>query len=137
MTSKYFLDTSYLLALVRKKDQLHEKAVAGSLQYQGPFVTTELILVELANSLAFPNTRQTAINVIETTRMDQETLVISFGPDRFQETFDMYKSRLDKSWGFVDCFSFIVMQEHQINIALTFDIHFKQAGFFTPLLNLD
>lgn len=45
-----FLDTGYLIALIRKKDQFHAAAMEASELYHGPFLTTDLILVELANS---------------------------------------------------------------------------------------
>jgi len=35
----------------------------------------------------------------------------------------------DKSWGLIDCISFIVMRENEITQILTFDQHFTQAGF--------
>ena len=42
---------------------------------------------------------------------------------------DRYLRYADKSWGLVDCASFIVMRERGITEAFTTDIHFEQAGF--------
>ena len=39
-----FLDTGYLIALIRKKDQFHAAAMEASELYPGPFLTTDLIL---------------------------------------------------------------------------------------------
>jgi predicted nucleic acid-binding protein len=36
--------------------------------------------------------------------------------------------------GLVDCFSFVVMKEARLKVALSFDEHFRQAGFEAPLL---
>ena len=47
----------------------------------------------------------------------------------FQKGFDLYKTYQDKSWGLVDCISFIVMREAGIADALTTDSHYEQAGF--------
>ncbi len=41
----------------------------------------------------------------------------------------MYESYQDKTWGLMDCISFVVMREMKITDALTFDKHFAQAGF--------
>jgi len=41
----------------------------------------------------------------------------------------MYETHQDKTWGLVDCLSFVVMRQHRISVALTFDRHFIQAGF--------
>ncbi len=47
-----------------------------------------------------------------------------------------YKGHPDKAWGLVDCFSFVVMKEGRLKVALCFDKHFRQAGFEVPLLGL-
>ena len=41
----------------------------------------------------------------------------------------MYQQYADKTWGLVDCRSFVVMRERQMKDALTFDQHFAQADF--------
>ena len=41
----------------------------------------------------------------------------------------MYEARADKTWGLVDCASFIVMADAGIQEAFTSDHHFEQAGF--------
>jgi hypothetical protein len=40
------------------------------------------------------------------------------------DTFVLYS---DKTWGLVDCLSFLVMQQHMVSDALTADHHFVQA----------
>ena len=47
----------------------------------------------------------------------------------FRKGFELYKSYKDKSWGLIDCISFVVMREMEITDVLTFDKHFEQAGF--------
>ena len=61
-----FLDTSYLLALIRKKDARHQAALAASANHAGPFITTDLVLVELANChcLSLPPYRATVVAII-------------------------------------------------------------------------
>jgi len=54
MRRKVFVDTGYFLALLRKRDSLHQVAVEASEEYDGPFVTTDLVLVEIANALSLP-----------------------------------------------------------------------------------
>jgi predicted nucleic acid-binding protein len=129
-----FLDTGYLIALINKNDNLHKKARVASQEFHGPFLTTDLVLVELANSLSMATQRQLAIKVIDTIRADSLTTVIPFGADSFEKTFSFYRKRSDKTWGMIDCFSFITMDELGVKQALTFDDHFKQAGYATPLI---
>jgi predicted nucleic acid-binding protein len=129
-----FLDTSYLLAIIRKRDALHAVALIASVNYSGPFVTTDLVLVELANSLSQPPYRSHAASVIDKIRADRNTQVVSFNSEGMEKALALYKERPDKAWGLVDCFSFVVMKEKRLKIALSFDDHFKQAGFEVPLL---
>jgi predicted nucleic acid-binding protein len=134
MRRKVFVDTGYFLALLRKRDSLHEAAVKASGKYDGPFVTTDLVLVEIANALSLPAYRAFAVNFVEKIRSDQNTAVVSFGPEGMSKAFTFYKERPDKEWGLVDCFSFVTMKENRTRIVLTFDEHFRQAGFEVPLL---
>ncbi|HQP25778.1 MAG TPA: PIN domain-containing protein [Smithellaceae bacterium] len=129
-----FLDTSYLLALIRKKDARHEDALAASVNYAGPFITTDLVLVELANCLSQPPYRAAAVAIIEKIRTDGNTMVVPFGSEGMEKALSLYKERPDKSWGLVDCFSFVVIKEKRLKVSLCFDEHFRQAGFETPLL---
>jgi len=45
----------------------------------------------------------------------------------------MFKNYRDKEWSLVDCASFLVMRDEDIELALTADHHFEQMGF-TALL---
>lgn len=134
MRRRIFIDTGYLIALIRKKDACHTVALEAANLYTGPFLTTDLILVELANSLSKPPYRKTAVAVIEKIQADSNTTVVSFSSKGMSRAFSLFKSREDKTWSIVDCFSFEVMKEKRIKQALTFDEHFRQAGFETPLL---
>ncbi|MBU4320672.1 MAG: PIN domain-containing protein [Thermodesulfovibrionales bacterium] len=132
--SGIFLDTGYLIALLNKKDNLHKAAVEAAEKYHGPFLTTQLILIELANSLCLPPQKPLAIRMIDKIQADPLTTVIPVTFDRFEKALSLYKKRTDKSWGMIDCFSFIAMDEFGVKQALTFDEHFRQAGYKVPLL---
>lgn len=134
MRRAVFLDTSYLLALIRKNDARHEAALTASAIHSGPFITTDLVLVELANCLAQPPYRATAVAIIEKIRSDRNTKVVPFDSEGMQQALALYKGRPDKAWGLVDCFSFVVMKKRRLKVALCFDEHFRQAGFEVPLL---
>ena len=135
MSVRVFLDTGYLLALVRKNDQHHQAALSGAARFSGPYTTTSLVLVELGNSLAAPAYRNVAVAVIDDLKADSRTTIVEFNSGYFEKTFDLYRNRMDKGWGFVDCFSFLIMEHYGIHTTLCFDSHFKQAGFAVPLLS--
>jgi predicted nucleic acid-binding protein len=46
-----------------------------------------------------------------------------------EKAIDRYRSFSDKTWGLVDCASFLVMEERGITEAFTSDHDFEQAGF--------
>ncbi|MCI5150618.1 MAG: PIN domain-containing protein, partial [Candidatus Electrothrix sp. MAN1_4] len=59
---KYFLDTSYLIAITHKQDQYHEKAAAVSKKLEKPvrLVTTSAVLMEFGNMLSSVRLRSKA-----------------------------------------------------------------------------
>jgi len=59
--------------------------------------------------------------------------VITQNTLQFNQSLDLYLSRLDKAWSLTDCSSFLIMQELNLNEVLAHDKHFQQAGFITLL----
>lgn len=55
--------------------------------------------------------------------------MISLTSELMTKALNLYTRYKDKTWGLVDCVSFIVMQDRNISVALAFDRHFTQAGF--------
>lgn len=129
MKEVIFVDTSYILALVNKADKYHILAKEVSTQIQPPFLTTEAVLIEVGNALAKPSMRLLGIQTLQRLRQDTNLEVVSVTHDLFERAIRLYQSRMDKEWGLTDCISFVVMQEHHLQMALTADHHFEQAGF--------
>ena len=124
-----FIDTSFIIALINERDQYHIQALNLSDRYNDQALAiTDAVLLEIANSLA-RRYKNEAIEVIEQFLDSEDVEVIRLTTEIFDRAFELYKTRLDKEWGLVDCVSFIVMQDHNIREVLTFDQHFAQAGF--------
>ncbi len=124
-----FIDTQFVAALVNRRDQHHQRAVELSLAFTGrPLITTELILIEIADALA-SHFRRESIELIEYFRQAQNVEIVALTPALIEDAFALYCSRSDKTWGMTDCVSFVVMEREQIRDALTHDQHFQQAGF--------
>lgn len=124
----YFVDTSYFLALIHRRDEHHEDALRWQRQAEGLFVTTGYVLLEMANSLADHGYRQTAAK-LEKVQSASEFEVVPASAALMDRGLDLYKARTDKDWSLTDCISSIVMQERGLTEALTADHHFEQAGF--------
>lgn len=99
------------------------------LQNRTRFVTSEAVLWEFLNSCSAPSLRGHAFLAY-----DPLVEVVEFEPAHVGDAFDLYKRHHDKSWGIVDCFSFVVMRARKLTAALTADHHLGQAGFDALLL---
>lgn len=127
-----FLDTSFAIALSSATDKNHGQAVqiADQLEKnQTRLVTTQAILLEIGNALSKTKYRLAAIKLLASLEADPNVEIVELTEQRYQEAFNLFKNRIDKEWGLVDCLSFIVMQNRGITEALTADQHFRQAGF--------
>jgi predicted nucleic acid-binding protein len=123
-----FVDTNFVVALINGKDQHHERASELADLFDGkPLVTTDAVLCEIGNALA-RNFREQAVEVIADFLSSDEVEIVYTDKTLFREAFELYRQHEDKTWGMVDCFSFIVMRERGIADALTNDKDFLQAG---------
>ena len=132
-----FLDTAYVNALVNTRDQWHDAAVQWQRKLAADrrrLVTTEFVLVEIADGLAAVRFRIQAVQVIATLQASSLVEIIPASSRLFTAALELYRSRSDKDWGLTDCASFVIMDEHGLSEALTADNHFRQAGFRILLL---
>jgi predicted nucleic acid-binding protein len=124
-----FVDTAFVVAWISPNDALHTRAVELLTEFRdSPWLTTDCVLLEIGNSLA-RGYRVEAVETIENFLSDETIRVVELHPDLFYRAFDLFRERKDKSWGLIDCISFVVMKEHAVEEALTNDQHFEQAGY--------
>jgi predicted nucleic acid-binding protein len=127
-----FVDTVAWIALLNRSDALRPRTleVMATLQQQkAHLVTTELVLLEVADALSAPRFRSQVVAFIDGLRQSGVTQIIPGGQDLLEEGWELYGQRPDKEWGLTDCTSFVVMEQQQITQAVTSDQHFEQAGF--------
>ena len=127
-----FVDTAALIALGNKRDDLHQAAkdVRRELVAYGcSFVTINLVLVELCNAFSQPPLRNVAIEMMEGIEHSSRWHIVDVDNMLFRESFSLYRSMSDKSWGLVDCASILVARKLTISRVFTADRHFSQAGF--------
>jgi uncharacterized protein len=134
--SKLFLDTSYAVALSARTDQNHERAVELAKQLRESstdFVTTRAVLLEIGNALAKLRHRESAVKLLTALENDPNVDIVPATDDLYQRALNIYRDRVDKEWGLIDCMSFVVMNDQGVTDALTADKHFQQAGFHALL----
>jgi predicted nucleic acid-binding protein len=132
MENKIFLDTAYAIALSVESDKFHEKALALADEIEAQnvqLVTTRAVLLEIGNTLSNKRFRKSGVALLDSLEMDQSVTIVSMSEELYQAALDLFRSRMDKDWGLVDCISFVVMKQFDIKESLTTDLHFKQAGF--------
>lgn len=129
MLEPLFVDTGYIIALVNENDNHHRQALILAERYSGySLVTTDAILLEAGNALSRIARRQCS-QLIHAFQEAEEMTLVHMNPILFKQALNLFDRYQDKTWGLVDCLSFVVMREMQITAALTFDHHFAQAGF--------
>jgi predicted nucleic acid-binding protein len=124
-----FADTSFYVALYNRRDSLHALAVAMAGRLTGRIVTSEFVLIEVANFFKRPGDRAAFAAIDATLRSDPSTAVIEASGRLYSEALKLFAARPDQHWSLVDCTSFQIMRELSIAEALTADDDFKQAGF--------
>ena len=132
----YFADTSFWMALSRKRDQYHRRAVVWNefvVRSKSALVTTEAVLWEWLNALSDASTRGVAAEGYRRTHADARIIVMSFQPELINSAMELYQARSDRNWSLTDCLSFVVMERRHLPEALTTDRHFEQAGL-KPLM---
>ena len=129
-----FLDTVHILALANWRDAYHARAVEASQQHGGPYLTTEAVILEVADALCRPDVRGAAVRALADLRADPDVECLPMDALLFEKGFELYRTRMDKGWSLTDCISFTVMRERGVEAALTADVHFVQAGFKALLI---
>lgn len=124
-----FADAYYFIAVLNPRDAGHSAATSLSLTPTEQLVTTEWVLVEVANALSAPRFRSKVTQLIAKLETRKNATIVHSSPTLWTSGLALYEQRPDKSWSLTDCLSFVVMRDHEIKDALSADAHFEQAGF--------
>lgn len=127
-----FIDTGYFVALLNRRDSLHEQATALAAEWEhddAALLTTDAVLIELANFFARSPLRGQVIAAIERIRTAPGWLVEHLTVQRLNRGIARYASHPDKGWSLTDCLSMDTMLDHHAVEVATPDRHFSQAGF--------
>jgi len=133
MSVAVFAGTFHFLALLNSSDAADVRAIEASCVAGREFVTTEFVLLELADALAHPRDRVEFFVVRDAIINDASFHIVPASTELLARGIQFYRERPDKEWSLTDCISFVVMAEKGLSQALTGDRHFEQAGF-KPLL---
>lgn len=135
MSRSFFIDTSYIIAVLSKADYNHVVAIdiAKRIGKNDKLFYTEAIMYESLNALSKARTRRAVLEFFDSLARNPNASLLHTTPTQFQAALEFYRKHLDKDWGLVDCVSFQTMKAKRIKYALTADAHFEQAGLIAVL----
>ena len=136
--SKLFIDTSGWASLFIPTETYHAQAAnyfRQAQQTKQKLITTNCIVTELVALLGSRQrtSRPKLFQYIDSIKLAPYVDLIHIDASTDAVAWELCKSRPDKAWSLVDCSSFVVMQQLDIQKALTTDKHFEQAGFIRLL----
>ena len=91
-----FADTFYFLALFNRRDPTHQRAIALSRQAGLTIVTTEFVLVEVADALCKPQHRAEVLAIWRLIESDPACRLVRATGDLLTRGRELYRERADK-----------------------------------------
>lgn len=131
---EYFLDSGYLVALELRRDQNHSLARKhwDKLKEALPrLITTDYVFDEVVTYFNNRGWNAKAVQLGQSLMESPSISLIHVDEDLFAESWRYFQQHDDKTFSLTDCISFVVMRKLGLTTALTFDKHFRQAGFQT------
>lgn len=127
-----FIDTSAWIALFDASDSNHAAAAAHWAELQKtktPLYTTDYILDESLTLARRRAGHAIAVQLGTALLTSQVLNLIEITTDIRDEAWTLFQKYSDKELSFTDCTSFVVMKQHGLYLAFTFDDDFTQVGF--------
>lgn len=130
--TRLFFDTSFIIALEAADDHNHKTALdcwQNIITSSPTLVTTSYVLDEVVTFFNSRNRHAKAVEIGNRLINSPSIQFIHIDETLFNEAWGYFKKHEDKSYSLTDCISFIILERLPIQMSLTFDKHFVQAGF--------
>jgi uncharacterized protein len=130
----FFVDSGFWIALENADDQNHSKALLHWQQSTADMPLLITISYVFDEVVTFFNNRHNHAKAVE---LGHTLLTSSFielvyvDETLFKEAWGYFQKHEDKRYSLTDCVSFVIMSKQNLDTALTFDKHFRQAGYQT------
>ena len=130
---KAFADSGWFLALHNKKDIHHKEALSilKKIPQEKIIVCTSDYIVDEAVTLALARTNSPEIaEALGDGIMNSKHIkILKVNEDNFRDAWIFFKEHKWNYYSFTDCTTFVLMREHSIRRAFTYDEHFRREGF--------
>src|SRR5438445_3758473 len=124
-----FADAFYFVARLNRRDQHHERVLKFSRDFRARILTSDWVLMEVADALAKSESHPRVRDFILHLRQAASCEIVPASRELLDRALELYHRHADKEWTLTDCASFVVMRERSVTDGLTGDHHFEQAGF--------
>jgi uncharacterized protein len=123
-----FLDTSFVIALLRRRERHHTEAVAIWAD-AGSLVTTQAVVGEVWTFLRRREHFDAALVAVDALQRSGHVAIIETEADVHAAAWSWLRRHDEHPYSFVDAVSFEVMRRRRISEALAFDDDFTRAGY--------
>ncbi len=123
-----FVDTGFFVALLVERDQFNARAMKA-LDPKVRMVTSSLVINETISLLQARGLLSLALEYLRGVRSDANLSIVQVDAGLQTKAWELFHRWGGIGVNAVDCTSFAVMQQFHIRRALTFDRHFREAGF--------
>ena len=132
-----FVDTSFFAALLLPKDANHSRAVQaiedlGRVRLSDVLLTTNNVILETITVALYEGNHKVAVRAGELLYGGTMARLYRSTAEDEEEAFAYFRRHHDKVYSAVDCLSFVVMLEHGITEAFSFDEDFSHRFVIRP-----
>ncbi|HXF26451.1 MAG TPA: PIN domain-containing protein [Bryobacteraceae bacterium] len=125
---KVFVDTNFFYARVSRHDQWHAMA-ARDFDPGIRAITSSLVVNETISLFQLRGFLSAGLDFLHDIRSDPDIQIVHVDAVLQAEGWDLFHRWGGAGANAVDCVSFAIMKSFSIRKALTFDRHFRTAGF--------
>lgn len=127
-----FVDSSGWIALFDSNDKYYTRSKNALEKLEGlpvHMVTSDYVFDEAVTYLRYKTGHHVATRFGQWLLTAKHVEMIRINEQVWMDAWKMFQAYDDKEWAFTDCTSFVLMRQHNLWQAFTFDHHFEQAGF--------
>lgn len=129
---RLFIDTSAWFALSDRGDRVHDRAARfwkEMRQQAARLVTTDHVFAESITLMRARAGHAAARRLGDTLLSSRIVEIAEIRAETRIQAWRVFVKYSDKDFSFIDCTSFVVMQELALTDVFTFDQHFAEMGF--------